>query len=175
MLLAVSHNGSNWRGALPRQENELECLRKALSRFYLHWVVMYLLNGSLPRQEIEFDRLQKLRFDFIYTKSLWHLLNGSSSMLRERTWSFTKDFQSILLAQSRYDIYWKGALQRQEIELDRSGKDTVDLSGTEKWWLLLKERSSKIREGTWAFTNTTRTILFSGYHDDIYWNGALTW
>jgi hypothetical protein len=61
---------------------------------------------------------KKLPVDFIGTESWWHLFNWSSSTINEITWLFTKGSRSILLARSRDDIYWMGALQRYDIVLD---------------------------------------------------------
>jgi hypothetical protein len=70
ILFARSRDGIYWRGALTRWEKELDRLRKAPHRFYLHGVVMAFIEWELfhdERRNLTVDK--RLSFKLIYTKS----------------------------------------------------------------------------------------------------------
>jgi hypothetical protein len=99
---------------------------------------------------------KKHMVNFIGKKSWWHLLKGRSSRKSEWTWSITKSSWSILLAQSRDGIYWKGALPRDENEFDDLRKAHVDFIDTKSWWNLLNGSYFTISEWTLSFTKSFR-------------------
>jgi hypothetical protein len=79
------------RGALPQQENELDCLWKTSGWFYWQRIMLIFIEEELFHiMSKNLTVYEKLMSDFIVTKSWWHLLNGNSSTIREGTPQLTK-------------------------------------------------------------------------------------
>jgi hypothetical protein len=102
---------------------------------------------------------ERLLVDFIGIESWWHLLKGSSSMFREGTWSFTKGSDW-----SHWFYITKSFIEAKLFHDKRRNltvyeKFPVDFICSESSWHQLKWSSSRIKEGSWPFTNSSESIL----------------
>jgi hypothetical protein len=105
--------------ALSQQEKELDRLRKAPYRFYLHGVQINLLKGCSSTIKKELDCLRKTPYRFCLHGVVMWFIEGIDFTIREGIWAFTKGSLSILFARIRDVIYWNAALPRIEKEFDR--------------------------------------------------------
>jgi hypothetical protein len=137
--------------------------------------VMTFIEGELFHvKRTNLSVYERVPVDFIFTESWWHLLNGRSSTIRDWTWPFTKSSLPILFTLSHYIIYWRGALPRQENEIEILRKASINFIFTNSWWYLLKWCSSTLRDPTWPFKKSCASILLQLSRDEIYWMEGLT-